>query len=840
MPENVPVAASRRRRVLSSVVTIALALAGVVAFAPPAHAAGYGPGYDIGNGHLGAYNVGGVNVYCLEIEKARPLGATSGPSYQGWGALSALDLARINMAVSTFGQSTDRRVTAAVDLYVWSVADAAEYNSHGMSGDSWFITRASGADIPTIRANLAAIRAAAAGTTVGTSGTGSATLSIQMFDSYDGQVTVTVSPTSANGTLHLDGATVAGTPADTAPVTNGSIIPIRGTPLDSQTDEYAITASATFTVTNSGGFLGQIAVYTTGSAQRLAGPGGQAPASFSFSAADYVTDPLALQFEPIVTTQVSDAMVQPGEALIDVVTAGLGGTSPAGEWRADAVGNYAPVIARGTLYGPLFERPDRSPVVPPDAPVAWSEGVVLRGPGQYSTSGEFFVRSSGYYTWVWEIEAAAQIPAVRSLLTDGYRWQDDYGLESETSTAAVSLEATSNVTVASTGLRQPVADTLTVHHDDASGLWWRAASGEPAAAHFRGVAYWVPGDLQPSVTADPPVEAIPIDVREFEGIRAPGSYTTSPVTAPQNGNGFIVWQWELVGDDAGAFVPWRDDFGLPAETTRITIPTLATSATEIVPATGEAFDSAIIGGEPTGEPTHLSFAVFHQIDPDQPLCDASTLVDDSSDQPIEIPGPGTYASAPVTLDDVGIYFWIATLRTTSGELIESGECGDPGETTEVVPFVVSTEAVELVAPGGRARDVAVIVGPTPDGATISFAAYLQNAEMDTPECHDSNRVFSTRADPILLESPGIYESPEDKLVATGRYLWVETVRSRSGTVLHVGECGARYEVTEVQASTLAFTGASVPALALTAILSCVLGLNLVLAARRGVSSRQNT
>src|SRR4051794_19910346 len=235
MPETFPATAPLRRRILCTVVTVALALAGVVAFAPPAHAAVYGPSYDIGNGHLGAYSVGGVQVYCLEIEKARPLGATSGAVFQGWGALSPLDLARINMAISTFGQSPDRRMTAAVDLYVWSVADAVEYNSHGMSGDNWFITRATGADIPTIRANLATIRAAAAATTVGTSGSGSATLSIQMFDSYDGQVTVAVSPASATGTLHLDGATVAGTPADTAPVTDGSIIPIRGTPLDSQT-----------------------------------------------------------------------------------------------------------------------------------------------------------------------------------------------------------------------------------------------------------------------------------------------------------------------------------------------------------------------------------------------------------------------------------------------------------------------------------------------------------------------------------------------------------------------------------------------------------------------------
>ena len=614
-----------------------------------------------------------------------------------------------------------------------------------------------------------------------------------MFDSYDGQVTVTVSPASATGTLHLDGATVAGTPADTAPVTNGSIIPIRGTPLDSQTEEYAITASATFTVTNSGGYLGQIGVYTTGSAQRLAGPGGQAPASYTFSAADYVTDPLALQFEPIATTQVSDAMVQPGESMVDVLTAGLSGTSPAGEWRADAVGNYAPVVARGTLYGPLLDLPDRSPVVPPDAPVAWSEEVVLRGPGQYSTAGEFLVTASGYYTWVWEIEAAAQVPAIRALLTDGYRWQDEYGQATEISAAAISLEATSAVTVTFTGLGQPVADTLTVQHDGTSGLWWRTASGEPANAHFRGVAYWVPGDVQPSVTTDAPPRPSRSQFESLKRSGAPGSYTTSPVTAPQSGNGFIVWQWELVADDAESFVPWRDEFGLTAETTRVTSPTLTTNATTLVPATGEAVDSATIGGEPTGEPTYLSFAVFRQIDPDVPACDASTLVDDSIDEPIEVTRPGTYTSAPVALADVGIYFWIATLRNGEGEIIEAGQCGEFGETTEVVPFVVATEAIALIAPEGLAGDVATIDGPTPVGATITFAAYLQDADAAEPECRDNNRVFSTRANPLPLDGPGVYESAESRLERPGTYLWVETVRSRSGTVLHVGECGARYE-----------------------------------------------
>ena len=119
--------------------------------------------------------------------------------------------------------------------------------------------------------------------------------------------------------------------------------------------------AATFTVTNTGGYLGQIAVFTTGSAQRLAGPGGQPPSTYSFDASDYVTDPLELQFEPIVTTQVSDEMVQPGEPFIDQLVVGLSSASPSAEWRAFEDGQYLPIAATGRLYGPFAEIIEKLP-----------------------------------------------------------------------------------------------------------------------------------------------------------------------------------------------------------------------------------------------------------------------------------------------------------------------------------------------------------------------------------------------------------------------------------------------------------------------------------------------
>jgi hypothetical protein len=807
MPDTFPAAAPVRRRVISCFTVLVLAFVGVVALAPPAQAAAVGPSYDNGNGHLGAYSVVGVNVYCLEIEKARPLGASTGPVMQGWGALTPLELARVNWAISTHGQSLNPRVAAAVNLYVWSIVDAVEYNSHGMSGDDWFITRATGADIPAIRGNLAAIRSQAnAITTVGVDGGGSATLSVQMFDSYDGQVVVSATPASASGVLHLDGAVVAGTDADSAPVQDGSVIPIRGIPLDSQTEEYAITANATFTVSQVGGYYGRIGVYTTGSAQRLGFPGGQAPATYTFDAADYVTDPLELQFEPVITTAVSDAMLQPGEPFVDQLVVGLSPTSPATEWRILTDGSAVEVVARGVLYGP-FQAPPQGPGVPVDAPVAWVEYLTLNGTGRYDTSGGFTTGLSGYYTWVWSIDFDDQVGLTPLYMPAGYNWHDSFGQEAETVASAVAIDVSSRVTDPIVGLWQPVSDTLTVTHAPASGPWWSTVGGTPVAARFRGSAYFVRGDVPPTVSAGPPPEAELIGVREFDSIVAPGEYTAT-VPSLFSEDGYVVWQWELVGDDVGAFVPWRDDFGLPDETTRITAPTLATNADALIPAGGVGTDSALIGGEPTGEPTYLSFSVFRQLDPDSARCDDTTLVNDSIDEPIEVTTPGTYASEPVLFAEIGTYFWIATLRTGEGVVINAGRCGDPGETTQVVPFVVSTEAVELVAPGGAARDVATVAGPTPEGATITFAAYRQDPGMVEPQCQNSNRVFTTQGSPLPLNGPGIYKSAESRLERAGTYLWVETVRTRTGDVLHVGECGASYELTEVQVPTLAVTGAS--------------------------------
>jgi hypothetical protein len=556
-------------------------------------------------------------------------------------------------------------------------------------------------------------------------------------------------------------------------------------------------------VTNSpGSYLGRIGVFTTGSAQRLAGPGGQPPGSYSFSAADYVTDPLELKFEPIITTAVADSMLQPGDAFVDQIVAGIGPTSPAAKWRTFEDGLFLPITARGSLFGPFADPPVAAAEVPPDAPLAWTETLILTGPGAYTSSGAFLAQRSGYYTWVWSIDSTDQGPFAL-FITENYSWQDTFGQTAETAATAIRLEATSQVSEAATGIWQPVSDTLTVTHDQSTGEWWTTDGLGPASAHFVGRAYWIAGDTEPAITTDPPSQAEQIGTRELS-ITAPGSYTTSPVTAPAHSNGYVVWQWEL-DDASGYFVPWRDRFGLPAETTRVTVPNLATAADATVARTAEASDMATLSGQPAGESTYLTFAVFKAPEGD-PLCDSTTLIDDGLDARIEVTGAGDYRSAPVALDEIGVYHWIATLWTAAGEPISAGTCGAASEITSVVLFIVSTEAVDRIVMGGMARDVATIEGQTPPGATISFESFRQDLGASRPMCERENRVFS-QADLMPVGGAGTYRSAAAALTEPGTYLWVETVRTRAGAILHQGLCGARYEVTEVQVPTLAMTGA---------------------------------
>lgn len=219
--------------------------------------ASMGPGYGqpgVGAGELGAFRAesDGRLVWCIDAGALSPTGGVTGAprvvsdlSDDHGRKLTSDELAKLNGVIAKHGANPNNDEAAAMALFVWSVADPTDYNSHGMSGDGWFITRAPAEARAAIRADLATFRAEAAGISAAPA-SGSASLSIKMGSSYDGQVTVSASPADASGTLKLQGAHVAGSTATTATVKNGSVVKITGTPKDDQVS-YQITADAHFT-----------------------------------------------------------------------------------------------------------------------------------------------------------------------------------------------------------------------------------------------------------------------------------------------------------------------------------------------------------------------------------------------------------------------------------------------------------------------------------------------------------------------------------------------------------------------------------------------------------------
>jgi hypothetical protein len=71
-----------------------------------------------------------------------PFAQTYGPeTITSLDSLSRQQLAELNYVLDRWGQSGDPNITAAVALHVWSVTSAGTYNSHGMSGDDYYVAR---------------------------------------------------------------------------------------------------------------------------------------------------------------------------------------------------------------------------------------------------------------------------------------------------------------------------------------------------------------------------------------------------------------------------------------------------------------------------------------------------------------------------------------------------------------------------------------------------------------------------------------------------------------------------------------------------------------------------
>ena len=814
---------------LIGLLSISLVLTGTGMDSDPAAAAAYGPSYDNGNGHIGAYRVGSTNVYCLRPEESRPTGATSFAGYQTWPggasgpAMSATANARVSWAIATYGQSSDRNWTSAVAMYVWSLADPTEYNSHGMSGDSWYIGRVPSAQRNTVRANLATIRAnddtIVAGSTG--SGTGSLDFSVDENNNYLGTVTVVgLNPSTATGTLTLtNGIFLANGTNILAGATAGMTLDVQGVPPTDDGEPYKISGVGDFTA--GGGWRGEVAVYTTPGAQPLGGPGRPSVNNFQILGLDPADR--STVFQPALTTEVASKFIEPGQPFDDVVTfttvaAADGLNNP---WYQRLSGNYEQIVAFGTVYGPFLQQPVEADAVPAGAPIAGTATVTTSltdGPTvPYTVTTAELAVEPGFYTWVWEINYDDQPARTQLYIPDAYSFVDRFGQVAETQISPTQLRFTTTLTTDNAAVSDQVDDVIDVY---TVGGWLRD-SGARVPVMLTGTAYY--SATRPVVSDTVPASA------EVVGTYAVTTDTPGEVTA-QNidvglREGFVtlVWCVEPAAQPEplrGLTAAWCDQYGLASETVEVSAPIVVTAALPLATPSGTVTDTAIVSGAVPTSGIEISFEGFLQpTDATAPVCEAGNRIYASS-APITVTAPGEYVSEEfeVTMDHLGTVYWVETVRLPDGTLLHEGECGLPNETTEVQLVEVNTQATEAVELGAEARDTALLVGMVPAGAVITFNAYRQpegtptagGGQLDddgiviAPVCEPENRVFDGSQAPVDAPAGNhpdgtTVQGPATEFTEPGTYFWVETLTDRNGTMLHQGECGAPDETTFVSA-----------------------------------------
>ena len=589
----------RTRVLFAALLALALSLCSAVVIAQSARAAGIGVGWDFDrNSHLGAYTVPGGNAYCLNpglppataattdagiVSSFTSSGPTAGRNVVGLGAAV---LARVNYLVTTYGQTGDRDVAAAVAMAVATTANPAAYAAHTAPwGDDFYVHYMPAADFARVKALAARFRAEAATVTPGVGGSATMSLAIHA-DNSSGALDVTaLAPASAAATITLTNGVfdATGTSTFSGTVTAGASLPIRSVAPAGST-HYRLSAHADFA--GGGGVAGVVHLWTTPGRQALATPGGSVPSTFAAEARDAL-DRSAL-FAPVVATQVSTPTLARGQRSVDTVTFAaasfvdpVSGAKVQNPWPSTTAGPVA-VTASGILYGPSAQPIAASAAPPPGTPVA-ARATVTGGPGPHPATADTPAAAGGYYSWVWTIQAAEQDAETRALLPPDYRFSDGFGVAAEGQLTPGRVDFTTRLASTVVLACGTVTDRLT----PVDAEWLRAADGSVIPVALTGRVYRTAS--RPARSPSPPADAQLLGTVQL-ALAGPGAVTSAPLDIGCE-PGYVTVQWsiepEAQPERIRALVePWSDDFGIPDETARVAAAPKQLASTGVEPNRG--------------------------------------------------------------------------------------------------------------------------------------------------------------------------------------------------------------------------------------------------------------
>jgi hypothetical protein len=332
-----------------------------------------------------------------------------------------------------------------------------------------------------------------------------------------------------------------------------------------------------------------------------------------------------------------------------------------GPWPTDSQGDAVTVKFEGTAYWiPGDELPSEQSEVPSEAvPIGTASVSAVQsgdivGPNVTAPNYE-----DGFVVWVWSTPQSDYTIA----------WREDFA--DPLQVVRVTAPTLSSIADSTIALTDGTNDRVTVTGPEIgvlTHLIWSAFLQTPGRTASCG-----PDAEVFSTSADP------VDVL------TPGTYSVA--SPPQFAvPGRYFWVATLVAPDGTVIAQGR--CGEPSETSEVVSFALATNAVEVVADGSAATDTATLVG-PTPVGASLRFHIYRQ-NSGASRCAESDVVAESDS--IAVLSPGTYQSEPVVLRS-GTYFWVASVYDRNGNVLQTGSCGDPAETTHVIGGLAFTGEV---------------------------------------------------------------------------------------------------------------------------------------------------
>lgn len=561
-------------------------------------------------------------------------------------------------------------------------------------------------------------------------------------------------------------------------------------------------------------------------------------------------------FQPTVSTQVSDKIVPKGARVSDKVTSGI---KKGDEW-VDGVN----VTAKGYYYTLDARQANDLTVLKQDKhektadylnrvakkygnPVATADATFGRV-GQEQTVTAKNANGTDYVnpqdgrigTWVWVILKNEQTQPY--YITADY--VDPFGQTTESDVHKAAPNHDSTVLEQYTGLNKDIMDTITIgglpqdygqfntNEDYGFGgdvkakirVWW-AGSGTGDRTQDE--------KFKPTTQAEPTADANHRLLGEWEIPAGNGTYKVGggKITFRQNNtgdakivvdrgvdikattnneSGYYVFIYDFPGSDrAAAFKsayndPWERSF---VEETPHTVDLTSNVSTSEAGQGEEFYDVAHINGQ-VARGSYVTFTAYDAV-PGSPNTAAPKKLDNyrvpvsneqadaSSKKAFDIISP------KISTGTVGNVYWKVSLYNEQNELLASHALGIESETVKIIKPKITTQVTKsAVKPGEEFADKATITGKIGRGAYVTFDAYEPvpgDPDTNAGKLVDSARVNITDEQ---ADKSGVADitvtSPKTKTDDAGAVYWKASLWSRNGALLATHDLGLPSETTFVQ------------------------------------------